>query len=651
MSDQDSKDKAEGQDRFEFQAEVSRLLHLMVHSVYTEREIFLRELISNASDACDKLRYAAITEPELLGEDPDLKITISTDKEKRTLTIGDNGIGMDRRELIDNLGTIARSGTRAFLEQAANADDQTALIGQFGVGFYSAFMVAEHIDVISRRAGEEETFVWQSDGSGSFSISEYENQEDGVSSRGTIIRIRLNKDSEQFLDEAEISRIVHQYSDHISFPIVFIPATGDKDGEGEKSEPKALNSASALWTRSKSEISEDEYLSFYRHVAIAFDEPSRIIHYRAEGRNEYSVLLFVPTMKPFDLFDPSRTGKVRLYVKRVFITDDADLLPSYLRFIRGVIDSQDMPLNISREMLQNNPIVAAIRKAVTGRVLSELSKFAAEDKEAYEKFWEAFGPCIKEGLYEDAERRDAIYELTRFRSTKGEELRSLKDYVSDMVENQTTIYYLVGENLSQLNASPQLEGFKHRNLEVLLLSDPVDNFWVTTALGYDGKPFQSITQGETDLTKFPTIGEDEKQEQTAEEASASADLVKALRNEYGSTVSDVKLSTRLINSPACLVAPAGGPDRGLDKILSQRDQGREQAPIIEINTRHSLVRMLSSWMSSGKHEEFKDLAWILLDEARILEGALPEDPAKFSDRLNRLVSRAVEGESLSNQPE
>ena len=338
----------------------------MVHSVYSEREIFLRELISNASDACDKLRYDAITEPELLGDDPELQITISADKTNRTLQIGDNGIGMNRQELIDNLGTIARSGTRAFLEKAAGEEDQTALIGQFGVGFYSAFMVADHIDVVSRRADEKEAFVWHSDGSGSFSILPYEKGEGNELLRGTIIKLTLKEDAEQYLEEEEIARIVHQYSDHIPFPIMFTPELGDKDQNEEAALPRTLNSASALWTRPKSEVSEDEYLSFYRHVAVAFDEPSRIIHYRAEGRNEYSVLLFLPTMRPFDLFDPSRVGKVRLYVKRVFITDDADLLPSYLRFVRGVIDSQDMPLNISREMLQNNPIVSAIRKAVTG---------------------------------------------------------------------------------------------------------------------------------------------------------------------------------------------------------------------------------------------------------------------------------------------
>ena len=621
-----------GETRFEFQAEVSRLLELMVHSVYTEKEIFLRELISNASDACDKLRYAAITEPDLLGEDSELQIKITADADAKVLTISDNGIGMDRQELIENLGTIARSGTKAFVEQLKQDEDSNALIGQFGVGFYSAFMVADSIEVISSKAGQSERHIWQSDGSGNFSVTPSDSD---TPVRGTEIRLKLKEDAQSFLETVEIERIVHQYSDHIPFPVMLIATAEDEDGKIP--EPKKLNSASALWTRPKSEITEGDYTQFYRHVSVAFDDPAVTIHYRAEGRHEYTVLLFIPTMRPFDLFDPQRSGKVRLYVKRVYITDDAELLPAYLRFVRGVIDSEDMPLNISREMLQNNPIVQSIRKAVTGRVLTELTKFAEKNSEAYEEFWEAFGAVLKEGLYEDSERRDALYELARFNSTHGDGLRSLKSYVEDMRENQTAIYYLTGDSPSQLAVSPQLEGFKQRDVEVLLLADAVDNFWVTTALGYDGKPFKSITQGDADISSIPLKEGATEQEESPDKTALAAALIGRLKSEFGDAVSDVKMSTRLVDSPACLVAPEGGPDRGLDKLLTMQDRGSNQAPIIEINPNHRFVEALTTWSNENNEDKFKDLAWLLLDEARILEGALPEDPAQFSERMNRLI--------------
>lgn len=634
------KGKADSQDgAFTFQAEVSRLLELMVHSVYSEREIFLRELISNAADACDRLRYAAITKPELLEDDPELRITLQADESANTLTVSDNGIGMSRAEMINNLGTIARSGTRAFLDKAEKSGDGPTLIGQFGVGFYSAFMVAERVEVISRAAGAKQAHVWSSDGSGGFQVTRATKEQAAQMPRGTAVVLHLREDAREFLDEQELTRIVRAYSDHIPFQIDLL---GEKDGKQER---RQLNAASALWTRPKQEITPEHYKEFYRDVAGQFDDPALTIHYKAEGRHEYTVLLFIPSMRPFDLYDPARSGRVKLYVRRVFITDDADILPPWLRFVRGVIDSEDMPLNLSREMLQNNPVVAAIRKAVTNRVLSEIAKCAENDPETFNTLWENFGPVIKEGLYEDPERRDELFKTVRFKTTKGEEWRSLAEYVADMRPNQTAIYYLTGESLEQLRASPQLEGFRARGVEVLLLADPVDNFWVTTALGYEGKPFQSITQGEADLSDIPLL--DEKAEDGEEAASdaAAAELVGRLKTVLADGVSDVRVSKRLVESPACLIAGAGGPDRGLNKLLEKQAGATGALPVLEINPGHPLVKKLEAAAKPQTGDDdtaqaesgFEDLAWLLLDEARILDGLAPADPAKFSQRVNRLV--------------
>ena len=606
-----------------FQAEVARILEMMVHSVYTEKEIFLRELVSNASDALDKLRYLGLTDPRLLEGDGDaLAIVIEPDTAAKTLTVRDNGIGMSAQELVDNLGTIARSGTKTFLEQmAAEKAGGGDLIGQFGVGFYSAFMVADRIEVVSRRAGASETNRWVSAGGGGFTVEPLDAEEASATPRGTSVCLHLKDDAYEYAMDDRIEQIVHAYSDHILFPI--------RLGE------KQVNSASALWAKPKAEITAEQYTEFYRGTALQFDDPVLTIHYRAEGRNEYTVLLFVPGSKPFDLYDAHRKGRIRLYVRRVFITDDADLLPAYLRFVRGVIDSQDMPLNISREMLQNNPMVAAIRKAVTNRVLSELKTLAEKDEAAYGKLWANFGAVLKEGLYEDRERRDALYELTRFHTTtSGERPRSLKDYVAALKENQTAIFYLTGESLDKLKASPQLEGLRARGVEVLLLTDPIDNFWVMGALGFDGKPFKSITQGDADIDRVPLA---EGAEAPAAATGATAQLIEAMKRVLGAAVSDVKASSRLVDSPACLVASAGGPDRGLEKIMSrQADHGPISSPVLEINPGHKLVQRLDG-ARTGDKQTFEDLAFLLLDEARILEGGAPEEPGKFAERLNRLL--------------
>src|SRR6202795_3567067 len=483
-----------------FQAEVSELLHLMVHSVYSETDIFLRELISNASDACDRLRYEAIARPELI-EDGELpKISAGPNKNDSTVVAADSGIGMDRQELIDNLGTIARSGTKAFVARLAEAKDGAGLIGQFGVGFYSAFMVADRIVVNSRRAGSDEVWTWSSSGGSGFEIAPASEEDTKRIARGTEIVLHLKKDRAKYLETHEIERIVGAYSDNIQFPIELQP---------EEGEPRQINSASALWQRSKSELSPEDYTQAYRSIAGAFDEPAMTLHYRAEGRYSYAVLLFAPSTKPFDLFEPARKGKVKLYVRRVFITDDADLLPAYLRFIRGVIDSEDLPLNISREMLQNNPQLAQIRKAVTSRVITELEQLGEKAPEDFAKIWDAFGPLIKEGLYEDYERREKLLALSRFTTTAGEK-RSLKQYIADLKPNQTEAYYLVGDSIEPMKSNPKLESAAARGIEVLLLIDPVDAFWTSANLDFGGKPLKSLSQGDVDFGLIPLLEEDRK---------------------------------------------------------------------------------------------------------------------------------------------
>src|SRR5882724_1913683 len=526
-----------------FQAEVSELLHLMVHSVYSETDIFLRELISNASDACDKLRYEAIANPALIEDGEPPKIRIVPNKKDNTLTIGDTGIGMDRQELIDNLGTIARSGTRAFLSRLNEAKDGAGLIGQFGVGFYSAFMVADRIVVTSRRAGAEEAWTWSSSGGSGFEIAPAGKDSAQLPARGTEIILHLKADAAKYLEAYEIERIVRAYSDNIQFPIELV---------AEEGEPRQINAASALWQRPKSELKPEDYTQAYKSIAGAFDEPAMTLHYRAEGRYSYAVLLFAPSTKPFDLFEPSRKGKVKLYVRRVFITDDADVLPAYLRFIRGVIDSEDLPLNISREMLQNNPQLVQIRKAVTGRVISELETLGEKEPETFAKIWDAFGAVIKEGLWEDYERREKLLALSRFTTTSGEK-RSVKQYVEDLKPNQTEIYYLTGDSVERLKSNPKLESATARGIEVLLLTDPVDAFWTSAPLDFGGKPLKSLSQGDIDFALIPPLddkAEDKKDEPGADEATTIA----LIKDALGERVSDVRASQRLTSSASCLVA-------------------------------------------------------------------------------------------------
>jgi molecular chaperone HtpG len=596
-----------------FQAEVAKLLQLMVHSVYSDRDVFLRELISNASDALDKLRYEAIAKPELLEKEPTLAISLMPDKAAKTLTIVDTGIGMTADELAGNLGTIAKSGTEAFVKKAKDAPD---LIGRFGVGFYAAFMVADKVVVTSRKAGAAKTHSWTSDGLGTFTVEDAEK-----TPHGTTIVLHLKDDASDYLEAWKIESVVKSYSDHIAHPIQLA-------GEGE---PRQINSGSAIWTRAKSEVSGEQHKEFFAALSHGGGDPALTIHYRAEGRHEYNVLLYVPAEKPFDLYDPERKGRQKLYVRRVFIADDAQLLPAYLRFVRGVVDSSDMPLNLSREMLQNNPDVAAMRKALTNRVLQELKKLSEKDAATFTKIWEQFAPVIKEGLYEDFERREQILEFARFASTKAPVL-TLKDYVAGLKENQTAIYYITGEDATKAAASPQLEGYKARDIEVLLLTDPVDSFWVRTVMGYEGKPFVSVTQGAGDIDAIKSADAPREDVKTDEATDA---LISKLKAALGDKVKDVRVSKRLTESAVCLVNDAM-MDRNLERLLSrQKDSGVSvSAPVLEINSGHGLIKALA------KSDDITDAAQLLLDQAYILEGEQVADPAGFARRMGDVMQKA-----------
>jgi molecular chaperone HtpG len=624
MADAETHDRAA--EAHHFQAETAKLLHLLVHSVYSERDVFLRELISNAADACDKLRYESIAKPGLLGGDSALKIALSPDKKAKTLTVTDNGIGMNHDELVENLGTIAKSGTQAFLQQSGCND--LKLIGQFGIGFYSAFIVAGRVDVVSRRAGSDRAWKWSSDGLGSFTVEPALT----APARGTCIVLHLKEDAEEFLEGWKIESVVRAYSDHVAHPIMLAIDTETA---------RQINAASAIWMRPKGEVTADQHKEFFGHISGIYADPCMTLHYRAEGRHEYTVLLYVPGERPFDLYDPERRGRQKLYVRRVFITDEAELLPAYLRFVRGVVDSEDMPLNISREMLQNNPQVAAIRKALTGRVLGELKKHAEAEPASFAKIWENFAPVIKEGLYEDMERRDQLFEIARFKTTKAPSV-TLRDYAAGLRPNQTAIYYLTADDAEKAERSPQLEGFRARGVEVLLLSDPVDSFWVRTALGFDGKPFKSVTQGTADLDTIPLETEEKKSADIDE--SATGTLIALMKQTLGDAVKDVRKSQRLTDSAVCLVAEAQGFDRTMERLLAkQKTTGvKVSAPILEINAGHPLIVALAKLAKAkGAAPTLEDAARLLLDQAHILEGEPVEDPAGFAKRLAGVMETAL----------
>jgi molecular chaperone HtpG len=626
---------------FSFQAEVSKLLDIVAHSLYSQKEIFLRELISNASDACDKLRYEALTNPQLTEGSAPYQITLRVDKKAKTLTVTDNGIGMNRQDLVETLGTIARSGTQAFMEAMAAARGDAKkkrgdvdLIGQFGVGFYSAFMVADRIEVTTRRAGDDTAWLWVSDGRGEFTVEEA--ARDG---HGTDVVVFLKKDDKEYLEPMRIRTIVKTYSDHIGLPVVLA-------GDGKDLADETLNTASAIWTRQKKDISDDDYKEFYHHVSHMFDDPWLTLHNRVEGVQSYTSLLYVPSSRPFDLFHPERKSQLKLYVKRVYITDNCDeLLPGYFRFVRGIVDSEDLPLNISREMLQHNPQLQRIRKALTKRLFTDLSKKAEGAAEEYATFWDNFGAVIKEGLYEDFEHRDQLFELARFRSTGSDGLSSLKDYIGRMKDGQDAIYYITGEDAHQVAQSPQLEGFKAKGIEVLLLTDPVDEFWVPSVGEYEGKPFKSATRGNVDLSAVKdTDAKDTEEGKKKADTPDIAPLIARFKLALGDAVKDVRVSERLTDSPVCLVADEGDLDIHLERILKQHKQLAQATPrVMEINPKHALIGKLAerALAAGGQDSILDDAAMLLLDQARIVEGESLADPLAFSRRMAKVMEKGL----------
>jgi len=634
-----------------FQTEVKQLLDLMIHSLYSNKEIFLRELISNASDAADKLRFEATKDDTLFEGDSDLHVYIDVDKEARTITIRDNGIGMSREEVIDNIGTIARSGTKEFFGQLSGDQEKDAhLIGQFGVGFYSSFLVADKVTLTTRRAGveKEHGVRWESVCDGEYELETIEKE-----TRGTEITLHLREEADEFLDDWRLKSIVHKYADHIPFPIRMM-GVAEPAAEGEEEKPaeiETVNQASALWTRPKSELTDEEYNNFYKHIGHDFEDPLAHLHQKLEGKYEYTLLLYLPKRAPFDLWQAEAKHGVKLYVRRVFIMEASeDLLPRYLRFVRGVMDTNDLPLNVSREILQQSPAMDAMKKGATKRVLSLLEDMAKNAGEAgdddtintdYASFWAEFGNCLKEGVIEDSSNRERIAKLLRFATTESDEKSvALAEYVERMKEGQDTIYFITAETLAAAKHSPHLEIFRKKGIEVLLLADRIDE-WLTSHLTeFDGKKLQSIAKGELDLSGIganaeQTAEEDKKEQE--EKAKAAEPAVAKIKESLGDKVKDVRVTDRLTESPACLVSDQFDMSSNMERILKQAGQDvPDMKPILEINPDHALVQRLAKMSSKDKISDFSS---ILFDQAVLAEGALPDDPAGFVRKINALLTQ------------
>lgn len=607
-----------------FDAEIDKILHLMIHSLYTNKEIFLRELISNSSDACDKLRYLSQQDSSLIKGDADFKIVVAIDKEKRQLSITDNGIGMNKNDLIENLGTIARSGTRNFIEQikASNSSnngsssDNNAMIGQFGVGFYSAYMIADFVEVFSKKAGEDKAFRWASNGIGEYSIEET----DVDFIKGTKIIVHIKEGEDSYLDHFRVKHIIKSYSDHISVPIYF----ADSNNEIR------LNSSSALWARSKSEITDDQYLEFYKSVSYAADTPWLTMHNKNEGMVEFTNLLFIPSNKTFDLFHPDRKRRVKLYIKRVFIADEnIDLIPGYMRFLRGVVDSEDLPLNISRETLQHNATLDKIKNAIAKRVLGELKKKKNDARDQYETFWSNFGAALKEGLCEAFADHDHLLDVCLFYSVLQDKMIGIDEYIANIKDGKT-IYYLSGEDIQKLKNSPQIEGFISKGIDVLLFTDSVDDFWVNITPKYGEYEFKSVTRAGDDNE----LGENSKDDP---ESSSHKELIAFIKDVLGDRVSGVRVSKKLTESPACLAVAEGAMDMRMERFLLEQKQIRSgTAKILEINPKHKIVTKIEN--NIGK-EIASDLAILLFDQACIIEGEQVHDVSSFARLMNKMLTQ------------
>jgi molecular chaperone HtpG len=618
-----------------FQAEVSQVLNLVIRSLYSNKEIFLRELISNASDAAEKLRFEALTDEALFEEDADLRIRVTLDKEQGTVTISDNGIGMSRQEVSETIGSIASSGTRKFFESmSGDQAKDSELIGQFGVGFYSAFIVADKVTLLTRRAGlgEEHGVRWESTGEGEYTIENIDKP-----GRGTDVILHLREDETEFLESYRLRGIISKFSDHVTIPVEMEKEYyGEDEERPETPEFERVNKGTALWMRNRSEITEEEYHEFYKHVSHDFEEPLAYVHNRVEGTNEYTSLLFIPKRAPFDLWDRDQKHGVKLFVRRVFIMDEAEkLMPRYLRFVKGVVDSDDLPLNVSREILQHNRKIDTIRQANVKRILGALEKLAEEDKERFQTFWDQFGKVLKEGPAEDYANKERIAGLLRFTSThteKDEQNVSLADYMSRMQEGQEKIYYITADSPAAARYSPHLEVLKKKGIEVLLLSDRVDEWLVTSLLEFDGKPLQSVAKGELDLGELEDKEEKESSEQKAE---AHQDLLKRMQERLGEAVKEVRASHRLTDSPACLVVEEHDMSANLARVLKSVGQDAPQTkPIMEVNLTHPLLQRLEK---EADEERFSDLSKVLFDQAQLAEGGQLDDPAAFVRRLNSLM--------------
>jgi len=622
--------------KFTFDVEVGKILNLMINSLYTNKDVALRELISNASDACDKLRYLAAQNPDLLSDE--LKVTITTNKAEKLLILTDNGVGMSREDLIENLGTIARSGTENFMKSlTGDKQKDVQLIGQFGVGFYSSFMIANKVEVISRKFDEEKSWKWESDGSANFEISQVEN-----AARGTKIILHLKDEAtSDFLDRFHIKHVVQTYSDHINFKIEFIPENIEAGAKVE-----TLNSASALWTRSASEIAAEQYQTFYKHISHLPGYPYMTIHNKVEGLVSYTNLLFIPGSKPFDLFHPDRKTSVKLYVKKVFISEELGLVPANMRFLRGLVDSDDLPLNISRENLQHSAVLDKIRKSVVTKVLTELKKKAIESEEEYLKFWNNFGAVLKEGLCESNEFREKTLEICRFYSSKSpDKFISLAEYLERAKAGQDKIFFLTGESVEKIKSSPQLEIFLQKDVEVLFLTDAVDEFWVTVALPYKDKEFQSINRHDVDLKDIEKNPEEKAEEEKSEEikdvtSSQFEGLTKFIKEILGDKIKSVRISKKLTGSPVCLAVDAGSMDIRLERFLLEQKQIQAgSAKIFEINPSNSIIKNLNvDYLDSAKRQQVLDRINTLFDVACIIEDEPIKDAKDFSRRIQALMN-------------
>ncbi len=620
-------------EKLQFQTEAKQLLHLVVHSLYSHKEIFVRELISNASDALDRLRFEAVTRPDILGDDTELAIHIKLDKNAKTLTISDNGTGMSRAEVIENIGTIARSGTKAFLEKLTGDQKADAnLIGQFGVGFYSAFMVASSVKVVTKRAGTNEPAVqWESDGATDYTLQETEKV-----GRGTEITVYLKDGEDRFTEDWEIRSLIKKYSDFIAFPII-LPDSKGKD--------EIVNQTKPLWKRPAVEVTAEQYKDFFNQVAGGIGDPLATIHTRAEGATEYSALLFVPERPGFDLFEPQRKHGIRLYVKRVFIMDDCkELMPEYLRFVKGVVDSEDLPLNVSREMLQHNPVIEKIRKSIVGKILGKLKEIAENEPEQYRTFWKRFGPVIKEGVPSDLDNKEKLLELVRFSSsmTKDkDELTSLKQYVSRMREDQKEIYYITGESRDIVEKSPHLEVFREKSIEVLYMLDPIDEWVVNAIHAYEGKRLVSATKGELDLGD---LGKEEKKKKKEAESELKK-FTERIKNILAERVKDVRVTTRLKDSPTCLVSDEHDMGVHMEKIMAA--MGQEVASskrIFEINPDHPIIQNLNRvYEKDPKDVQLEQWVLLLYEQAQIAEGQVLKDPKAYTRRVNELLLKVSGG--------